>query len=219
MSRQIINVMYIMKYINEYNISWLFHIDTDEILHLKNSDKKDSNCKNIKIPLYKLEKNNYYNIKIPNYELVPEHENYTNCFLEGIYFKTNEYRYIAYANGKSCVNVKKLKSCVPNGVHDFNTNQNQHTTSDIVVLHFVSCNFSQFLQKYYDLGNFGDKWWNDIPISISFHTQSRDKIVKCEKSKEECEKDALTFYKKTRLLTNDRTKIIKIENIRDILND
>lgn len=214
MSRQIINVEYILHYKDYYNITWLFHIDTDEVIHLKNRDKY------VKNSLDYLESQEEYNIKLVNYELVPEHESYGNCFLEGTYFKTDGYRYIAYANGKSCVHVQRLSKCAPIGVHDFSTDQTQYTSPDIVVLHFVSCNFSQFLQKYYDLGNFGDKWWSNIPISISFHTQARDKVVKCSKSKEECRDEALQFYRQIRLLNNDTSdKIVKIDTVRQMLMD
>lgn len=211
MSRQIINVLYILEHKREYNISWLINIDTDEVLHLKNGSRDLKGAFNI------LEENETYNIKLVNYELIPEHDSYNNCFLEGVYFKTDGYRYIAYANGKSCANVKKLNKCKLNGVHDFDTEQQQYTSPNIVILHFVSCNFSQFLQKYYDLGNFSDSWWSSIPISISFHTQARDKIVKCTKSEEECKRETRHFYD-THLLNNDKSdKILKIDSVRRLL--
>ncbi len=210
MSRQIINVLYANILMIKNNIDWLIHIDADELLYSKSN-------KNIKESLNVMTNKGYNYLKFVNYELTPEHENYENCFLEGNFFKKpNGYKFIAYANGKSGINIKNLGLICPNGVHEFKTKEKQYTCDDIILLHFVSCNFNEFLLKYKTLGNFNDFWWTNIPINISFHKNARDQIIKCNKSKKECEDQALNFYKTNNIL--DRKNLINNDNITQITN-
>lgn len=64
------------------------------------------------------------------------------------------------------------------GVHGF---RNGHCLDSQIgkILHYPSCNFDEYLNKYKILGRFSDKWWDSIEIPFKFHKESRDAINNC----------------------------------------
>ena len=173
MSRQILNIEYILKHCQSKGINWLIHIDADEILY---SPKYD----NIKDILIKLD-DRVNIINIDNYELAPTESNANNCFRTHTHFKTrvNGNNFVAYYNGKS--GCKVSNDIHPYGVHEFKSNISDHkekiSEKDLVVLHYVNCNFKEWKNKYKILGNFNDTWWNNVRIPFSMHKKSRDVVM------------------------------------------
>jgi hypothetical protein len=210
MSRQIIACQTAIILARKESIEWLIHVDADELILIKNNlDLKD-----ILNSYYK--KGEKY-IKMVNYEIAPEHSNYGNCFLEGTKFKTKS-GFVGYANGKSMVYIGDNSIIKVDGVHTFITPWKHITSKDFIVLHYISCNFEEFIKKYRILGSFGDSWWNNVPISITFHKNSRDVVSGCKKSKEECENEALKFYEKNHVYGSQNSgDVIFINDVKNTL--
>ena len=172
MTRQILNIEYVLKYCINDEISWLIHIDCDEILYSSKYDDISEVITNL---------NSETNvIKINNFELAPVQNNALNCFRTHVYFKTrkNGKKFVAYYNGKSGCKVER--DIFPHGVHEFNKNYGLKREvipeNELVVLHYVNCNFIEWKNKYKILGDFKDKWWGNVNIPFHLHKKSRDVI-------------------------------------------
>jgi hypothetical protein len=187
MSRQILNFAAVQDYAKKDGINWLLHIDGDEIFYPEGKS------------LSELFNNKYAVIKFDNYEMVPDHDSYQNCFREGNKFKTNGAKYIAYSNGKSVLNL--TSGAMISGVHGF-VGGSLFDSPDGKILHYPSCNFSEYLLKYKMLGKFGDKWWGRVEIPIKFHLESRDIINSCKTSEKDCTDKIREFYNKKNIFNN-----------------
>ena len=185
MSRQILNFATVEESAKKDGINWLLHIDGDELFYPE--DK----------PFSEIFNNDYAIIHFDNYEMLPDHDSYQNCFREGHKFKTKGEKYIAYSNGKSALNL--TSDAIITGVHGFSGGK-LLDASDGKILHYPSCNFSEYLLKYKMLGKFGDKWWGKLEIPIKFHKESRDIINSCKNSEKECEEKIRKFYNEKNVL-------------------
>lgn len=213
MSRQILNAEYAISLAKEEGLQWLIHIDADELIYVRNNQPLGNILQSSK------NEGKYY-LKFINYEVAPNTENYQNCFVEGTHFKTNGFRYIAYANGKAGIYIGENISIGVNGVHTFRTNWKHETSGEIVVLHYPSCNFEEFLKKYVILGSFPDQWFGTIPISIQFHKDARDVISGCTDSTEVCEQNARNLYRQNHVYSPaelQNENITYIDSVRKIL--
>jgi hypothetical protein len=183
MSRQITNFTNVRNYAKKDNITWLLHIDGDELFYPENQTV-----------------NNIFNkkadsITFQNYEMIPKHDNYENCFISGIDFKINTQIFNAYSNGKSAVRVES--HAYIGGVHGF-YGGNNYSSNIGKILHYPSCNFNEYINKYKILGKFDDKWWNSVKIPFKFHTESRDIITECSKHETDvCESSVRDYYNKS----------------------
>ena len=172
MTRQILNIEHILKLCINDGIDWLIHIDGDEILYSEKFNtisevisnlKKDTNI-----------------IKINNFELAPIEDDAYNCFRTHMFFKTrkNGKNFVAYYNGKS--GCKVSDDVYPYGVHEFKKYQGEKkelmSDMELIVLHYVNCNFYEWKNKYKILGNFKNKWWDNVSIPFHLHKKSRDVI-------------------------------------------
>jgi len=198
MSRQIINFNTIRELSKKDKIDWLLHIDADELFYTEDT------------PLETIFNNKYDTIKFDNYEMIPTSDNYSNCFKEGMMFKTDKTTYLAYTNGKSAVKVNSTAEII--GVHGFLGGL--YYESDIgKILHYPSCNFNEYITKYKILGNFSDKWWNKVSIPIKFHLESRDIIQSCKLNENECIDKIRQYYNDKNTYKTDMNGVIKIEQI------
>ena len=206
MSRQILNFATVQIQAKKDGINWLLHIDGDELFYPE--DK----------PFSELFNNDYAVVQFDNYEMVPDHDSYENCFREGTKFKINGIKYIAYSNGKSALNL--TSNAIITGVHGF-VGGSIFDSPYGKILHYPSCNFSEYILKYKMLGNFGDKWWGRVEIPIKFHTESRDIINSCKNSEKECEDKIRKFYNEKNVLNeNIKESDYKIINyIKDNLSN
>jgi len=208
MSRQILNVAFIvdtLKRTSNNNIKWLLHIDADELFYPGTSD------------LDTIFNNDYDSIRFENLEMMPMKDNYTNCFREGTYFKMNKMLYVAYTNGKSALNVNS--NAIISGVHGF-AGGSTYDSPIGKVLHYPSCNFSEYVNKYKILGKFSDKWWDQIDIPIVFHTESRDIVGSCtDQNESECMEKVRKFYNKKNVHNSniDPDDLIIIDYVNEIL--
>ena len=209
MSRQIINFANVRKYAKEDQIDWLLHIDGDELFYPENT------------PLDNIFISSVDTINFQNLEMLPKRDNYENCFIDGIDFKINPGIFNAYSNGKSAVRVNSKAEIA--GVHDF-IGGNKIRSNVGKILHYPSCNFNEYINKYKILGKFGDKWWNAVQIPFKFHTESRDIITECSErelqgEKNACERSVRSYYNKSNVYNSNinSNDIRTIEFVKDIL--
>jgi len=187
MSRQITNFTNVRNYAKQDDISWLLHIDGDELFYPQNQS------------VYNIFNKEADSITFQNYEMIPKKDNYDNCFISGIDFKINPRIFNAYSNGKSAVRVNS--TAVIGGVHGFH-GENNYASQVGKILHYPSCNFDEYINKYKILGKFEDKWWNSVQIPFKFHTESRDIITECAKREllgetNACENSVRDYYNKS----------------------
>jgi len=187
MSRQITNFTNVRNYAKKDNIDWLLHIDGDELFYPENT------------PFHKIFVNNADSINFQNLEMIPKRDDYENCFIDGVDFKINPGIFNAYSNGKSAVKVNS--PAIIGGVHDF-YGGNRITSNIGKILHYPSCNFDEYVNKYKILGKFADKWWDSVQIPFKFHTESRDIITECSTREElgetnACENSVREYYNKS----------------------
>jgi hypothetical protein len=191
MSRQIANFTNVRNYAKKDGIDWLLHIDADELFYPEDKNLVD------------IFDNLYDTIHFKNYEMIPIRDDYKNCFRDGINFKINSTIYNAYANGKS--SVKVCSNAKIAGVHNF-AGSLKLTSNVGKILHYPSCNFNEYINKYKILGKFGDKWWDAVPIPFKFHTQSRDIITSCNNNEDNCISKVREYYNKSNVLNNTYNK-------------
>ena len=210
MSRQITNFTNVRNYAIKDNITWLLHIDGDELFYPQNQTLKS------------IFNNDVDSITFQNYEMIPKQDNYENCFISGIDFKINPVIFNAYSNGKSAVRVNS--PAVIAGVHGFYGGKN-YVAQIGKILHYPSCNFDEYINKYKILGKFEDKWWNSVQIPFKFHTESRDIITECAKREtlgetNACENSVRDYYNKSNVYNKNinSSDIQIIEFVKNILN-
>lgn len=210
MSRQITNFTNVRNYAKLDGITWLLHIDADELFYPENQTINSIFNKEVD------------SITFQNYEMIPKKDNYDNCFISGIDFKINSRIFNAYSNGKSAVRVNS--SAVIAGVHRF-YGGNRYESYIGKILHYPSCNFDEYINKYKILGKFEDKWWDSVKIPFKFHTKSRDIITECAKREElgetnACENSVRDYYNKNNVYNENinSSDIQTIEFVKNILN-
>ena len=209
MSRQILNFTNCRNYAYKDNIDWLLHIDADELFYPEKSTVQE---------VFNEEVTDTFDvITFKNYEMVPKRDDYENCFINGVDFKTNTGSFNAYSNGKSAVKVRSPAAIA--GVHDFSGNMKLIPPYG-KILHYPSCNFDEYINKYKILGKFSDKWWDNVQIPFKFHTESRDLVTSCaNNSTDECVNKVREYYNKSNVFTTSNNYSIQvIEFAKNILN-
>ncbi|ETW06794.1 hypothetical protein H310_02947 [Aphanomyces invadans] len=109
---------------------------------------------------------------------------------------------LAYDNGKSAVRIRR--GVLPSSVHSWQPHPSlatvtnfpdprrmnmattiSHTTSPWI-LHYPSCGYDWFKEKYRTLGRFPDAWFQGkLPIQPCFHTTARDVWATCVETHDE----------------------------------
>jgi hypothetical protein len=209
MSRQILNFTNVRNYAKLDNVDFLLHIDADELFYPENKD------------LESIFNNKYDVITFQNLEMIPSRDNYENCFKDAINFKINPGIFNAYSNGKSAVKVNS--DAIIAGVHDFWGGTKIFSPIG-KILHYPSCNFDEYINKYKILGKFDDKWWNSVQIPFKFHTESRDLITECSAKEANgeinaCENSVRLYYNKSNVLNDSYNinDIMEIDYVNSIL--
>merc|ERR1712224_926502 len=98
-----------------------------------------------------------------------------NCFAETNEVNTNPYAFVSYANGKSAVRVGQADDdLVPAGPHQWKSSTNLHVNSvhldrqpfgaPLFVVHFESCPFTRWEDKFWELGNTSPDKISGIPF-------------------------------------------------------
>jgi len=162
-------------------IDWLIHIDDDELLyapwHRSVGDILAS------MPSY------YNQALIPNAEAVYESSKVEKCFVETSEVNVKGFTFVSYANGKSAVRVSD-DDAVPAGPHLWKTRLGENLASmhleegpfgsPLLVVHFESCPFSRWEDKYWELGNTASKTLDSIPFP--FYKESIRMMQQCRNS-------------------------------------
>ena len=208
MARQLLNVEVAIQMAVDKEITWLLHIDIDELFYCPNES--------VRTHFEKITALGRTHITYANHEAVVEQVSVDNYFTDVTLFKKNiatlsrsqieflhrqeafEYGnkyFLYYSIGKSAAKV--CSDLLPVTVHSY-----QESSSDLcsnpVILHYPVCGLDHFLKKYQILGAFEDYWFGKVSIlhHMPFHLHSRDVIKKKDLS------SALDFYKTRIMMTN-----------------
>jgi len=167
MNRQNSNTQVAVDIALENNITWLLHIDSDELFY------EDGDRTWLSLP-------GVDHITFLNHEAVPvAHNDVKNPFLACTLFKVNGGRldFMAYGNGKSAVRIQPgVQSW---GVHTFTGYSGEHRTlTRPMILHYPNPSFDSWVAKYRSYGRFSNFWFED-PTQVNpltFMLESRDRL-------------------------------------------
>ena len=152
------------------NITWLMHIDIDELFY-EDGDQSWRDDEDVG------------EFSFLNHEAVPLRHESTNYFADCHLFKTNTgiLPFMAYANGKSVVRlapgVEEL------GPHEFwGYHGERKEVEKPMILHYANPSFESWVAKYKFYGNFSDYWRDDPddPKDFPFMLESRDHLQAAE---------------------------------------
>jgi len=193
-ARQELNVEMALGFAKKEGFDWMFHIDADELIY--NSFKRPIGEVLAKIP------DEVEQVVCHNHEAVPQYMDIGNPFLDVTIFKKNIFSlgklskaknaalhdsfvdqgrpyFFAYNHGKSGVRVRP--HVTPHGVHNFGRfpiKKEQPPLpsahiGELVVYHYPSCGFVQYLEKYRLVNPAEARWWKGAK-RIGFHKVSTD---------------------------------------------
>lgn len=159
-------------------IDWLVHIDDDELLyapmHRTIGDLLGS------MPA------NFDQAYIPNVEAIYPSAEVKNCFLETVEINVNAYTFASYANGKSAVRVADA-GAAPSGPHMWRNQDGSGIPSihldrepfgaPLLVVHYESCPFSRWEDKFWELGNTAES--KIVGIPFRFYRDSIERMQSC----------------------------------------
>jgi len=185
----------------EMGIDWLIHIDDDELLYT---------------PLHRpigqilsTVQTGYDQAYIPNVEAIYKSADVKSCFTETNMVNMDRYSFVSYANGKAAVRVAD-DDAQPAGPHQWKTSQGLEVNSihldaetfgsPLWLVHFESCPFVRWEDKFWELGNTSPAKIKAIPFP--FYKESITRMRSCrtrkeagesfiEKEDEECSESAL----------------------------
>jgi len=159
-------------------IDWLVHIDDDELLYSPTQRRVGE----VLAAVPRVFRQAY----VPNVEAVYESSNVKNCFSETREVNTNPYAFNSYANGKSAVRVAS-DDLIPAGPHQWKSTTGLDVSSvhldrepfgaPLLVLHFESCPFVRWEDKFWELGNTSPDKVQAIPFQ--FYRESIARFQRC----------------------------------------
>lgn len=207
MDRQSANNEVAITYALEKKITWLMHLDPDELFYPEAEWSWDA-------------QDGIGHISFVNHEAVPLSYPSRNFFADCTLFKTvhGELEFMAYGNGKSAVRV--TPGVYPWGPHEWGGYKDESTTStNPMVLHYPYPFYESWYAKFKSMGHFSDFWYDDPerPNLLSFMTQSRDVVAAAEASSDKTKTAARKFFKEQ--LFEDvatRNKLLKTDDLRRI---
>jgi hypothetical protein len=165
MNRQNSNTQVAVDIAMANNITWLLHIDSDELFY-EDGDRSWQSLEGVD------------HISFVNHEVVPVTHKVTNPFSSCTLFKVNgRLDFMAYGNGKSAIRIAPGVS--PWGVHTFTGYKGEHRDLDRpMILHYPNPSFGSWVAKYKSYGRFSNFWFED-PTQVNpltFMLDSRDKL-------------------------------------------
>ncbi len=203
MDRQKDHVNKTCKKAKKLNIDYLFHCDSDELIHVispkcnlkENFKKYLSNIEDIDSCIKC--------IHFKNFEAVfPKLSE--KCFTTNKFIDCKKGGCLSYANGKSCGLVKK--GAIFRGPHYFSGKVYNMPDNKIVILHYDSCTFKQWFTKFNLLKYTDKKKLNKIPFP--FYKKSIEHVNKCKDEDELCK----SFYKKKKIIPYKKSINLKYFN-------
>jgi len=189
-------------------ISWLIHIDDDELLYTP-----------VHRPVGEIlasMPDGYSQAYIPNVEAVYQSPAVKDCFAETVEVNTNVYNYVGYVNGKAAVRIRTKEEedaegedrVEPAGPHQWRTLRGLEPPSihldkgpfgtPVMVVHFESCPFAKWEDKYWELGNASPEQVASIPFP--FYRESIQRMQECRGEDgsrsllPDCTDEALTHF-------------------------
>lgn len=164
-------------------IDYIHHIDDDELLML--SDKY-----NTIQDFFKTIDSKYDNIHFKNVEAVFS-RNKKNCFDTTKFLNCSTGKCKSYANGKSSGKISN--NLKPHGPHFFRGTTLNVDINDAVILHFDSCNYNKWFDKFKNLSNINEDELNRIPFP--YYKDSIKLIQKGINKEDETAKKLYETYK------------------------
>jgi len=159
-------------------ISWLIHIDDDELLYAPVQRSVGSILASMP--------GGFDQAYIPNVEAVYPSPGIKNCFSETRSVDVNPVTFVSYANGKAAVRVSN-SDAVPAGPHMWKKLSGEEVPSihmakepmgsPLLVVHFESCPFARWEDKYWELGNTSPQKIHKIPFH--FYKESIRRMQRC----------------------------------------
>lgn len=176
------------------DIDYIFHSDADELIYVNGS--KSKKAYNLRKFLAEVS-NKYDNIHLKNFEAVfPNNED--KCFNTNKFIDCMKGQCLSYANGKSCGRVSsKLRF---RGPHNFTGETLNIDDNKLAILHFDSCTYKQWENKFDLLKDTNEEKMKKIPFP--FYKNSIKKLQKCggEKKKESnCKNELNKYYKSQKI--------------------
>lgn len=179
-------------------IDVLLHIDADELLYSHANKPLADAFESV---------SDGVTFEITNYEIAPDSDSYENCFLEANHFRTDASTFVAYGNGKGGGRVGMVRSHGPHRMAPLYADSTTHRTidtSELVVLHFVSCNLNETLKKYKMYADFSSQHWE----WATHHLQARDALNTCS-SDTDCQTKAKALFHSR--LRNERDNTVELD--------
>jgi len=162
----------------DMGISWLIHIDDDELLYAPVQRSVGSILASMP--------SGFDQAFIPNVEAVYPSAEIKSCFSETRQINVNPATFVSYANGKAAVRVSN-PDAIPAGPHMWKASSNQDIPSiqmtqepfgsPLMVVHFESCPFARWEDKYWELGNTSPQKIRNIPFR--FYKESIRRMQRC----------------------------------------
>eukprot|EP00747_Dinoflagellata_sp_TGD_P181470 gnl/TRDRNA2_/TRDRNA2_35325_c0_seq1.p1 gnl/TRDRNA2_/TRDRNA2_35325_c0~~gnl/TRDRNA2_/TRDRNA2_35325_c0_seq1.p1 ORF type:complete len:545 (+),score=119.45 gnl/TRDRNA2_/TRDRNA2_35325_c0_seq1:227-1636(+) len=159
-------------------IDWLFHIDDDELIYTPLHRKIGDVMANLP--------QEFDQAFIPNVEALFKSADVKGCFTETTDVNVNPFAYVSYANGKSAVRVAN-PDAIPAGPHQWKADWGGELPSvhmdkeafgpPLFLIHYESCPFSRWEDKYIELGNTSPDKVAKIPFQ--FYRESITRMMQC----------------------------------------
>ena len=190
----------------DLGIDFIFHNDADEIIFVgdKNYQPKDMLLREY---LYKVPKE-YGNIHMKNFEAVfPNSED--KCFNTNKFIDCKKGGCLSYANGKS---VGRVEDGVRfRGPHHFTGKTHNIDHNQLCILHFDSCTYKQWENKFDLLKDTNEEKMKKIPFK--FYKNSIRKLKKCggkNKNNQECSNELKQYYEEQKINPyNERVNLVE----------
>jgi len=167
----------------QMGIEWLLHIDDDELLYTPLHRPIGEVLASVP--------HGFDQAYIPNVEAIYGSSDVKSCFTETSKVNMNRYTFVSYANGKSAVRVSD-DDAFPAGPHQWRTSQGLEVSaihldaetfgSPLWLVHFESCPFARWEDKFWELGNTSPEKVNGIPFK--FYKASISRMQHCRKRTE-----------------------------------
>lgn len=192
----------------EMNIDYLLHIDSDELLHVEAPVK-------LKIPEYlkhylaqinKTSDASCFHIR--NFEAIFPNSK-KHCFSTNKFIDCSKGGCLSYANGKSFANIKHNPRYF--GPHYFSGAVYEIPPSQMKILHFDSCSFSQYLKKFKLMQDISEEEFQKIPFS--FYKDSIKMLQECNREEEDCDLKLNEYFLQQKIQPfYEKSTVIKIDH-------
>lgn len=196
MDRQKENVNNGIAKAKELGIDYIFHTDADELIYVEKDNFNTHPSILLREYLNSVPK--HYNcIHFKNFEAVFPN-NSDKCFNTNKFIDCKKGHCLSYANGKSAGRAKN--NIKFRGPHYFTGPVHNMSDHKIGILHFDSCTYKQWENKFDLLKDTNEDKMKKIPFK--FYKNSIRKLKKCggeKKNEKKCKKELLQYYESQKI--------------------